>query len=215
MEKAVEIGKLITSYLKDELTDTEAAQLEDWLSASPGRRELFGQLQSSEYVIEKLLMFKSYDEAELLKRIPIGSSEIKGGAPLHSVAVDKEFTSKPLAHRIHFLRTAWFRYAAAILIIVGIGAYLYISQKQRSIPDVVNSVSKRDVPAPSSTHATLTLAGGQQILLDSAAHGLLATQGNVDIRKMNDGRIVYNGKGEAAECNIICLQFRGEVRLQV
>ncbi len=31
---------------------------------------------------------------------------------------------KHIMHRVHFLRTAWFRYAAAIIFIIGVGAYL-------------------------------------------------------------------------------------------
>jgi transmembrane sensor len=41
----------------------------------------------------------------------------------------------------------------------------------------------------------LTLADGSQIMLDSAANGVLAQQGNTNIVKQQDGQLSYNSKG--------------------
>src|SRR4051812_21363186 len=40
-----------------------------------------------------------------------------------STPAEKE--TQPIVHRVHFLRPRWFRYAAAIVIILGISAYFY------------------------------------------------------------------------------------------
>ncbi len=103
-------------------------------------------------------------------------------------------------HRIHFLRTAWFRYAAAITIMIGIGAYLWSIKEKNSGTAQNNSIIKdNDVAPPTLNRATITLANGQQIEIDSTTTGTLASQGNVDIQKMNDGRIMYKGISNKTE----------------
>jgi transmembrane sensor len=108
-------------------------------------------------------------------------------------AKDAEQKITTPVHRIHFLRTAWFRYAAAVLIIFGIGAYLWNTQKQKEKPVVAQTQNpnpvKNDV-APGGNKATLTLADGTKIILDSASDGIIAKQGNVTIEK-NQNKIIY------------------------
>lgn len=91
------------------------------------------------------------------------------------------------------IKTAWLKYAAAIIIAAGTAGYLFDANNKKHVADVSSAEFAKDVAAPSSNRATLTLANGQQIVLDSAGNGMLATQGNVNIRKMDDGRIMYAG----------------------
>lgn len=97
------------------------------------------------------------------------------------------------AHRVRFLKTAWFRYAAAILIIIGIGAYFYTYQTSKPVVTKTNTVA--GVPAPGTNRATLTLANGQKIFIDSAGQGILASEGGANIEKTGDGNIIYKGSG--------------------
>jgi transmembrane sensor len=53
------------------------------------------------------------------------------------------------------------------------------------------------VVAPGGNRAVLTLAGGQKILLDSAATGVLAEQGNTHVQKLGDGKLAYEAGGGA------------------
>ncbi len=48
-------------------------------------------------------------------------------------------------------------------------------------------------------HAVLTLAGGKQILLDSAGNGLLANKAATNIVKNDSGQIVYLAGGQNLE----------------
>lgn len=91
------------------------------------------------------------------------------------------------------IKTAWLKYAAAIIIVAGTAAYLFNANNKKHVANVSSATFAKDVAAPSSNRATLTLANGQQIVLDSVGNGMLATQGNVNIRKMDDGRIIYAG----------------------
>ncbi|MBO9573193.1 MAG: FecR family protein [Chitinophagaceae bacterium] len=94
--------------------------------------------------------------------------------------------------RFAFLRAKWIKYAAAVLIIAGIGAYLWnISKPKTEKPTYAEALVGEAEILPGSDRALLTLADGSTIELDSASNGQLATQGNSSIIK-KDGQIVYN-----------------------
>ncbi|MEP6746698.1 MAG: FecR domain-containing protein [Bacteroidota bacterium] len=90
----------------------------------------------------------------------------------------------------------FYRVAAAVVIgILCTGAYFFVSQKYKKDTEAVSVVSvKKDITAPTSSNAILTLANGKKIVLDSASNGSLAIQGNTNVVKLADGQIVYNGK---------------------
>lgn len=104
------------------------------------------------------------------------------------------------AHRIHFLKTAWFRYAAAILIVFGSVAYLWINN--RNDKDLAAATDNKRLSSdvgPGGEKAVLTLADGRKIILDSAANGNLAQQGNAQIVKLSNGQLTYNLKGSSSK----------------
>ena len=49
---------------------------------------------------------------------------------------------------------------------------------------------------PGGDKAILTLANGSQIVLDSAANGIVAQQGNTEVMKLANGQLVYKGAGD-------------------
>ena len=74
------------------------------------------------------------------------------------------------AHRIHFLKTAWFRYAAAVVICFGVVAYFMINNKEnrddRHITQVTTNV------APGSNKAILSIGNDQTINLSGDKTGI-------------------------------------------
>lgn len=94
----------------------------------------------------------------------------------------------------------WKRYAiaAAVILLVGAGVLLLWKPagKKTDTPAIVN-VFKNDV-APGGNRAVLTLGDGSAIVLDSAAKGKLASQGNITIAKTDAGRLSYQATGNAA-----------------
>jgi transmembrane sensor len=104
-------------------------------------------------------------------------------------------TSAIPVHQVHFLRrNRWWAAAAAIILLLGTGTYIYMSRLPKKA-DVVQvkpeSHIKNDV-APGGNKAKLTLSDGSTIILDSAANGTLAQQGNAQVVKLGDGQLLYN-----------------------
>jgi transmembrane sensor len=105
------------------------------------------------------------------------------------IIIDQIFEKQPFlptVHRVHFLRTAWFRYVAAIVIIFGIGSYVFFSKKSIDKPIIVAEQNKQ----PGSDKATLTLSDGRQIILNNSSKENIA-DGIVSIEKTN-GILTYN-----------------------
>jgi transmembrane sensor len=91
--------------------------------------------------------------------------------------------------------------AASILLLLGVGVALLISSRgDRGKPVAGNTAPSliRDISAPVLTHATLTLANGTAIVMDSVGNGSLAVQGTTRVTKLADGRIAYSTAGNAA-----------------
>ena len=89
--------------------------------------------------------------------------------------------------------------AAAFMVFVGFGAYVFLNQKkqQGNKKNMANAQPLHDA-LPGGNRALLTLANGKSIYLDSAQNGVLAKQGNTRINKTRDGQLVYeDGKSKA------------------
>lgn len=93
----------------------------------------------------------------------------------------------------------WWRVAAAVIIMLGVGSYLWFNQSKK---ETLGEMAKSDaVQAPSKdiqpggNKAVLTLADGSQIVLDSTSNGRLAMQGNSEVIKLSNGQLAYKGAG--------------------
>ena len=75
--------------------------------------------------------------------------------------------------------------AACLLVVVS----LFLLRRPAAV--VMNPVAKAAVISPAGNKATLTLADGRRIELDSAANGNLAVQGNSQVVKLAGGQVVY------------------------
>lgn len=94
----------------------------------------------------------------------------------------------------------WRRMAAAasIILVIGLTGYLLLFHSRpdsavvKGIKPTQETRFKNDVQAPQLSKAILTLANGSTIVLDSANDGLLARQGNVNVRKSEGGKVAYD-----------------------
>lgn len=98
-------------------------------------------------------------------------------------------------HQVHFLKTSWFRYAAAILLLVGTGAYLWFqsSRQQTLVSD--SKPLPMEIP-PGKEGAVLTLADGSQVVLDSLGNGIIASQNGAEV-VLKDGQLAYDPTDKA------------------
>lgn len=108
-------------------------------------------------------------------------------------SIDKDDRIKPVmkpAHRVHFLHSTWLRYAAAIIIVLGVGAYLWFNNNS-SIPITAKnqqtSIQAKEV-MPGSNKAILTLASGKKVELSEASNGRLIQPGDVEISTPKGGQ---------------------------
>jgi len=103
----------------------------------------------------------------------------------------EESRTSVLSSPIRRYRLGW---AAAILLSIGVGGYLFHHNRSSVPSEIVNnnrSPSPGDV-APGTTKAVLTLADGKQVIIDSAQSGQLALQGKTVVQHEH-GVITYNG----------------------
>lgn len=108
----------------------------------------------------------------------------------------------PRGRVIPFYKKSFFRVAAAAVVAVCItSAYFLFLNKSKPatiIAKIHAPVLINDVAAPAVNKAVLTLGNGKTIVLDSAANGSLAQQGNVVVSKLNNGKITYNADNNGA-----------------
>ncbi|TZF82239.1 DUF4974 domain-containing protein [Pedobacter sp. BS3] len=97
-------------------------------------------------------------------------------------AIDKPKQIRPV------IRYSIFRWvaAAAILILISVGTWLYFNQQH---PVIANKNTIMHDILPGGNKATLTLANGEKIILNDRQNGTLASQGSTTITKVQDGKL--------------------------
>ena len=95
------------------------------------------------------------------------------------------------------------KWAVAASLLAGLLAagYFLLIDKKKKHPDSI--VVNTDVPAPVSNKATITLANGKQIALMDASAGVLDDQAGVQLRKLKDGQIIYEGNTNEVAYNTL------------
>jgi transmembrane sensor len=131
------------------------------------------------------------------------------------IKVDKETVQqKPvvIARKVHFWKTAWFKYAAAILLILT-GAFIYyqFSKTSASLTEVAQTTPNNGIGIdPGTTKAILTLSDGSQVELNKASSETIA-DGNLSI-KNKSGQLIYS-KGGAVTYNTMSTPNGGHYQL--
>jgi transmembrane sensor len=177
------IAHLMYRHLSGTITEPEAAELDEWVNQSDDHRLLFAEVNDNGKLGENIALIHPDEWNRIDTNI---SQKIREGI------TKTEPTPAIIVHRVHFLKTAFFRYAAAILILIGIGTYLYINnQKEKPSVTQINPLPVQNDVAPGGNRATLTLADGSKIVLDSAANGEIAKEDNATITK-SGSKIEYS-----------------------
>ncbi|MBO9572857.1 MAG: FecR family protein, partial [Chitinophagaceae bacterium] len=173
------IAQLLLKHLAGSISAEERVILDKWRTESLLNDDLYSRINDEQLLLQDI---------EELNPVYINNSEEKVWKK-----IEDKTRAVTIVHRVHFLKTAWFRYAAAILIIFGLGTIVYLWNTR---PVQTDTAKTKPVPVkdilPGGQKATLTLADGSTIVLDSVANGQLAMQGISKVVKLEDGQLVYN-----------------------
>ena len=197
MENNIDLNYLLHGHIAGSLSDQEKLQLIQFLDNGENVKKwngLIGKLYE-----ETAGDASGYRDEEVEKMIQF----------ILNYSVQK--TSQPPVHRIHFLKTAWFRYAAAAILVIGVAAYLRNTQEKKNAETAQsNPVPVQNDVLPGSDKAILTLSNGQKVMLDSTAQQTI-TDGKLSINNKN-GMLTY-GKSAIVVYNTISTPKGGQYRL--
>jgi transmembrane sensor len=155
---------------------------------------------------DAIVFFQWYSQAPMgeFDRVFVKCKPPKDQLPVYPLMPDdfriqleqaiRDYEAEQRDHRtIPLFRRYRWGWAAAILLLIGAGGYIYFNSRQAKSPGVVHNqpTSTNDV-APGTTKAVLTLADGSRVIIDSARNGELAIQGKTTVLH-NQGVIAYNG----------------------
>lgn len=198
MNEAMYIARLIG---KQDLTGEEAAFLEAWKNKSAANRQVFANSTDPEQIRKGLMELEQYDTRAIAERI-----FREAGIPVEGVLHEERRTR-------HLLQLKYWA-AAAILALVASSAIYFLAGKKGAAP-VLQELADQQQLLPGSNKAVLVLAGGQQIVLDSAGKGTISLQGNVQVKKTDNGILAYEGDaaGQPQQTNTLVTPRGGQYEI--
>ena len=165
------IGRLLEGYQTNALSPAE-------------RMELFTTISQDESLLSR---FTDKFPLSFTESVPVNADTRQ--QILAAIFSTEE--AKPAVHRVHFLYKWRWTAAAAIALLI-VGAYFWL----RPAPHQEMAVAPVTDVRPGSNKATLTLADGSDVTLDSAGHQLIQ-QGSTAIHEQN-GLLKYDVQGNTA-----------------
>jgi transmembrane sensor len=187
--KKEKVSQLMQQYLQNTLTTEAYSELWELLNESPEENDFKEELQllwQNAGTEPKIIADKEWDtKMQLLKNKLIEADSIAEPA---------------IQKRVVRFNKYWWAAAAVLFIFISSAIYFLVStDKQDNSTIATNSKSsdQKNDRLPGGDRAMLTLADGSQIMLDSAANGVLAQQGNTNIVKQQDGQLLYKNEGAA------------------
>ena len=164
---AHKIIALSMKYLKDELSETERLELENWLESRPNRI-LFEQVTSEPWIKRELEKFNGYaiDAFEDIERIRKALLRNRSTVRNNRVLAGIRYMT-----------------AAVIVITLSVGSYVIF----HSVPGKATALAP---VLPGKDSATLTLENGFKIDLDGKRKRVIAKKGTTKIVK-NGGQITF------------------------
>ena len=178
MPSNISIVKILWRYKKrEQLSDEEIAELSLWLRESSQHELLFEELSNDEKWEREIAKWQEIDSDATWNRIQERVESMSPGS-----VKEKR-------------RIGWLSYvSAAVCVAIFAGIFWWINSR-RSVSHETISLSANHEILPASNTATLTLADGSVIDLNSIRSGKVAHQGNIDIIKTDSAALNYQGSG--------------------
>ncbi|QEC43246.1 FecR family protein [Pseudobacter ginsenosidimutans] len=184
-----QIAALLYRYCSGEpLADEEQSALDNWLLASPANREVMEKLQREDWLQQSMQQWAKMEKEQETDWQSF-AGRIGFAEPLETPGIRK-------------MQWTWLKYAAAVLLLLAVGAWLWLSQSEKRSSVTTAPVAVADIK-PGKDGALLTLADGSQIRLDSIGNGW-QIQENGTTLKMENGKLAYrSGNGSELAYNTI------------
>lgn len=194
------IDDLVAKFFQQTCTPAEKRELAAWIEQSADDAAL-------QRVLERA--WAHYEPVADLT--PTASSRI-----LDDILGRQEETG-PVTARIRPMRRTWRYVAAAVTIVALAGGYIVWKSRPQtpSAPAVAQAV-KKDVAPPGGNRATLTMADGSVIPLDSTMNNTVITGSNVRIVKTDSGLVTYQQlavQGAKPSYNTLAVPAGGQFRV--
>jgi transmembrane sensor len=177
-----DISLLIHKFLKDELNDSEKLELQAWREESDVHNRIFEKLTGEDYLLAGVSHAYKIDSDETAQQ-------------KINVLIDEDQRATEYVQQSEriTLRSIWPRLsvAAAILILLAVSAIYIIKRNHTQAPVMAEVKKAKPDIAPGTYKATLTLADGSVVVLDSITNKLIGQQGSTAI-KNNNGQLVYS-----------------------
>ncbi|WP_207516057.1 FecR family protein [Longitalea luteola] len=178
------IRQLIGQYMNDELTPEQQAAL----------LQLLDQHNDNELVdvLREMMEAGSANAAAVDEGLMQASLQRVLAADKTADEAAGELKPAPVVR----MQRRWQWVAAAVgILAAAIAGFVLLNKKPDAPVSVAATTHKSDVQ-PGGNKAMLTLANGQQIVLDSAADGMLTQDGDAQIVKLNNGQLIYTQRGK-------------------
>jgi transmembrane sensor len=176
------LERLLQQYFNNTITDTDCIELLDYLRNNDPD-EIAKVIDERSLTLDEGPEFNRFQAKKVLERIKSDSRFI-------NQAVEPE-EDKPA---IKWYRS-WIRVAAILIFFSAVGFY-FLFNRYNKVTDQDNLTVKSSEILPGGTKATLTLANGKVILLDSVADGMLIKSGRTIVNKAHNEGLVYNTQAD-------------------
>ena len=203
------LNYLLQRYVNGEATPSERLELMETLKAGQLEDDVHQWITAEMEAYDRKASGLSEERAEVLLtgifqsgRIASGLEE-RGSGGEERLGVDGTApgTAAPgkLVPMRQVRRQYWYA-AVAVLLVMGLGGYLLWKGKDRK--EIIVRRSERPDVLPGKHAAVLSLAGGKQVLLDSAATDTISQQGNTSIINKK-GRLAFTGLPVGSEAELV------------
>ena len=183
------IKYLTEQFINQTINKEEKTELANWVNHCLQDEEL------------SVVLEQAWQKHTATKQMPEDMSErIKALIYAGEDTVIKEAEAINNIRFIPYWKRYRVRIAAAVFILMA-GSMAYVKLYRQKHPVIAKTEAPRQMKQdvlPGGNKAVLTLSDGTQIVLDSASNGLLAKQGNAELRKLGNDKLAYVSTGASA-----------------
>ncbi len=179
------IARLLLLHLSGELNAHERHELEVWMQQNEKNSAVAGELLNEAH-LGQLMEQRGKDNDGQLRDKLLGRIQ-------DMITADSSGNSAVRTTMAPVRKTGWgkrWQLAAAVALAAVLTGY-WLLYKNDTVEKNTPTAQQKDVAAPDKSKATITLADGSVVYLDSAGNGQLAQQGNIQLIKLANGQITY------------------------